>query len=192
MFSLPKRARMFLTPVKALSDFADYVQKQQEKRRPMGQKSLDDDEDEHDELSNILDQLDLADETKTLHLKQVLLDSATETAEESTKSLAEYIRARLEEGNGEALLDIGLEDNGDPMGFDKKDWEFAIDRVQEAAQLEKADIKLLMTRNVGGDLDVGPLTAKDTACSGKIMIRRQPETINDVIETRIAVVGNGQ
>lgn len=76
------------------------------------------------------------------------------------------------------------------MGFDKKDWEFALARMTEAASKEKADVKVLMTRNVGGEVEVGPLKPEDVALSGKIIVRRRPETVNDAIETRIAVVGN--
>jgi len=178
---------------KALSDFADYVQKQQEKRRPLGQQTLESDE-EHDELA-ILDTLGLTDDTKAIRLKDVLLDTSPTTVDDSVNQLAEYLKARLEEGRGEALLDLGLfEENGDDMGFDQKDWDFALARMIESANKEKSDIKVLMTRNVGGDgdVEVGPISAAETALSGKIMIRRRAETVNDAIETRIAVVGNGR
>ena len=56
----------------------------------------------------------------------------------------------------------------------------------------KADCQVLMTRNVGGEEDVDPVSDKDKSCTGKIMIRQEPDTPEDVIETRIAVVGNGK
>jgi hypothetical protein len=91
------------------------------------------------------------------------------------------------------LFDLGLEDNGDTMGFTKDNWEFALKRLEIVADKLKADTRVLMTRNVGtGDEEVGPRDAKDTACSGKVMVRLQPQSIDDVIETRIAVVGNGK
>jgi GTPase len=138
----------------------------------------------------MLDTMDLNDETKAIRLKQVLLDTDPSTIEDSMKQLVDYIHARLEEGHGEALLDLGLEDNGDAMGFDKKDWDFALARMIEAAEREKSDIRVLMTRNVGSDVEVGPVSPEETAVSGKIMVRHRPETVNDAIETRIAVVGN--
>lgn len=169
----------------ALSEFADYVQKQQALRRPPGQASvvLED----HDELS-ILDDLDLSDDTKPhIRLKTLL----TDPAEDNVEALAEHIKERLAEGHGEALFDVGLEDSGDSMGFTKEDWEFALERIGNAGDQIKADYKLLMTRNVGGDIEVGPRDASDTGCSGKMILRRRPESVDDVIETRIAVVGNG-
>ncbi|PSN65728.1 P-loop containing nucleoside triphosphate hydrolase protein [Corynespora cassiicola Philippines] len=168
----------------ALSEFADYVQKQQALRRPPGQTPavLED----HDEL-DILDELGLSDDTTShVRLKTLLLDPA----EENVNALADHVRARLDEGHGEALFDVGLEDSGDSMGFSKQDWDFALERVTAACEVAKADYKILMTRNVGGDVEVGPANAKETGASGKLIVRRRPESVDDVIETRIAVVGN--
>jgi GTP-binding protein 1 len=147
-------------------------------------------EEEHEELA-ILDQLDLADESKIIRLKQVLVDDS-DTAEDSRKQLTDYIHSRLEEGKGEAILDIGLEDSGESMKFSRVQWGFALKRMEDAADHDKADCKVLMTRNVGGDgdVEVGPLSNKDTHCSGKVLVRRRPNSVNEVIETRISVVGN--
>jgi GTPase len=169
----------------ALSDFADYVQKQQALRRPPGQEPavLED----HDELS-ILDELGLSDDTKPhIRLKTLL----TDPAEDNVTALAEHITERLAEGHGEVLFDVGLEDNGESMGFTKDEWTRALERIVAAQEIVKADHKILMTRNVGGEVEVGPRDAKDTGLSGKLIIRQRPENVDDVIETRIAVVGNG-
>jgi len=98
----------------------------------------------------------------------------------------------LVEGHGEVLFDVGLEDNGESMGFTIENWEFALERIGIVCDQIKADYKILMTRNVGGDVDVGPRDAKDIGASGKIILRRRPEGVDAVIETRIAVVGNGE
>jgi GTPase len=111
--------------------------------------------------------------------------------DDSVKQLSKHIHGRLEEGHGECLFDLGLEDNGDTMGFNKEDWEFALKRIEDAATETDAECSVLMTRNVGGVGDVGP-NGKDTSCSGKLMVRRKPASVDDVIETRIAVVGNGE
>lgn len=171
--------------LQALSEFADYVQKQQALRRPPGQTPavLED----HDELS-ILDELGLSDDTKPhIRLKTLL----TDPAEENVPALVDHVKERLAEGHGEALFDVGLEDNGDSMGFSKENWEFALERLDAVCEEIKADYKILMTRNVGGDVEVGPRDAKETGASGKLILRQRPETVDNVIETRIAVVGNG-
>lgn len=138
---------------------------------------------------SILDELGLSDDTNPhIRLKTLLLDPA----EENVAALAEHIEGRLVEGHGEALFDLGLEDNGEHMGFSRSDWDTALARVDEACETVKADYKILITRNLEGELDVGPRDAKDTGVSGKLMLRRRPESVDDVIETRIAVVGNGE
>jgi GTPase len=103
------------------------------------------------------------------------------------------VKERLVEGHGEALFDVGLEDNGDSMGFSKENWDFALERIGTVCEQLKADYKMLMTRNVGGDgdIEVGPRDAKETGVSGKMILRQRPESVDNVIETRIAVVGNG-
>jgi len=155
-------------------------------RRPPGQAAavLDD----HDELS-ILDELGLSDDNKShIRLKTLL----TDPAEENVAALADHIKERLAEGHGEVLFDVGLEDTGDHMAFTKDVWKFALERIGLVCEQIKADYKLLMTRNVGGDVEVGPRDAKDTGFSGKMLLRQRPESVDEVIETRIAVVGNGE
>ncbi|KAH6625456.1 P-loop containing nucleoside triphosphate hydrolase protein [Boeremia exigua] len=167
----------------ALSEFAEYVQKQQALRRP-GQAAAT--HEDHDELS-ILDELGLTDDAKPhIRLKTLL----TDPAEEHVAALGEHIKERLAEGHGEVLFDFGLEDNGEGMGFTKENWDFALERIGAVCELIKADYKILMTRNVGGDVEVGPRDAKDTSLSGKMIIRHRPKDVDEVIETRIAVVGN--
>jgi GTPase len=180
----------------ALSDFADYVQKQQANRRPLApakkQAAMIE---EHDEL-DFLDTLDLTDESRAIRLKQVLLDTDATTEAESIKKLKEYVKGRINEEHGEFLFDLGLEDNGDSMGFGKDEWERSLKRMETVSHDLSADVKVLITRNVSvaskdNEIEVGPRDGKDTACSGKLMVRKRPGSVDDVIETRIAVVGNG-
>lgn len=162
------------------------MQKQQAHRRPAGQTpaTLED----HDELE-ILDQLGLSDETASrIPIRTLLLGPA----EENVPALSDHVRARLDEGHGEALFDIGLDDKGDSLGFSNEEWDNALQRMGSVCAEIKADYKILMTRNVGGDVEVGAANAKDKSASGKLLLRRRPESVNDVIETRIAVVGNGE
>lgn len=143
----------------------------------------------HDEL-DFIDELNLSDESTAIRLKHVLLDQSDD-AEQSISLLTNHLNGRLVEGNGECLFDLGLEDTGEPMEFTKEDWDFALERLQKAADAIGADSRVLLTRNVeASEVDVGPLNAKDKSVSGKIMLRKRPESIDDVIETRIAVVGN--
>lgn len=178
----------------ALSDFADYVQKQQSLRRhPQDQDSTYGTQsvvtDDHAEL-DILDTLNLSDEPANVRLKHLFLDKSDD-ADESISLLTGVVNGRLEESHGEALFDLGLEDNGDLMNFNKEDWDFALARLQQVTNTVGADYRILMTKNVGGDAEVD-VNPKEKACSGKLMIRRRPNSVDHVIETRIAVVGNGE
>jgi GTPase len=135
-----------------------------------------------------LDQLGLSDETSSRIPIRTLLLGPTE---ENEPALADLVRGRLAEGHGEALFDLGLDDKGDSLDFSIEEWDNALKRVGSVCDGLKADYKILMTRNVGGEVEVGAANAKDKGASGKLLLRRRPESVNDVIETRIAVVGNG-
>ena len=145
---------------------------------------------EHAEL-DILDTLDLSETSVQVRLKDVLLGTAEDEGE-SIRQLGDILQKRMLEGNGETLFDLGQEDSGEAIGFNKEQWDAALDRLKRAAKGVKADCQVLMTRNVGGDEDVEPISEKDKSCTGKVMVRQEPDTPEDVIETRIAVVGNGK
>jgi GTPase len=138
----------------------------------------------------VLDSLDLDDGPAHARLKDLLLDSA-EDPEQSLQLLSNVLRSRLLEGHGETLFDLGQEDNGDSMSFTKDQWDIALERLTGAAGLLKAECRVLLTRHVGGPVEVGTVEEKDKSATGKIMIRQAPERAEDVIETRIAVIGNG-
>lgn len=124
-------------------------------------------------------------------LKELLLDST----EDTLKQLEEIISDRLEEGFGECVFEIGYENHGESMNLTIDQWNQAYKTLQEAARGVRSDCDLLLTKNVGGDLEAASTTdkpTKDKSCSGKVLIRQNPATIEDVIETRIAVVGNGE
>lgn len=176
----------------ALSDFAEYVEKQQALRYPSSKTgpsnsgpAPEEDPHHHAELDDILDALDLSDSGPRVPLRELLLG----TDENTLQKLVELVTERLEEGHGETLYEVGFENNGDSMHFTKADWTSAFDRLKEAASIARASCQLLLTKNVGGEVE-GSTNAKDKDCSGKVLIRQNPATVEDVIETRIAVVGN--
>jgi hypothetical protein len=197
-----------------LSEFTDYVEKQQQLRRPPQQHNADLSDiqnqkstnasrngrgtstigsgttaatDDHAEL-DILDSLDLRESRPSVKLKGLFLEDT-----EATRSqLAVVIGDRLIEGNGEALFELGHEDDGKSMMFTKPEWETALDRLYSAAETLNADCHTLLTYNVGGKEEAENSSNPGRGAVGKIMIRRRPDTAQDVIETRIAVVGNGE
>ncbi|KAI9816758.1 MAG: hypothetical protein M1827_001403 [Pycnora praestabilis] len=189
----------------ALSEFADYVDKQQSFRRPAGQngnanasntkssalvakKSEPNIVEDHAEL-DIIESLGLADTTSHIRLKELLLQESIED-EETLPQLVDLLRGRIDEGHGETLFDLGLEDNGESMLFSKEQWDIALNRLRRAATVLEADCRILITRGVGGEEEAESVNDKEKGVNGKIMIRQKPETVEEVIETRIAVVGN--
>ena len=165
------------------------MEKQQQAKHPINGKAKVAQYEEHAEL-DILDTLNLAETSTQVRLKELLLDTGAE-ADESLRKLGDILRQRMLECSGETLFDLGQEDNGESMLFNKERWDVALDRMRKAAESQRAQCQVLLTRNIGCNEDVEPLNEKDKSCTGKIMIRQEPETPEDVIETRIAVVGNG-
>lgn len=184
--------------MQALSEFTDYVEKQQLKRPFPGHNVAPSDSgygtestitEDHPEL-DILDSLGLSDAPAHVRLKELLLDTGDD-AEVTLQQLSNVVQNRLLEGHGEALFDLGQDDNGETMGFNREQWDVALDRIRRASQILKAECRILITRNIGGSEEAAMKNEKDKSCTGKLSIRQMPETIEDVIETRIAVVGNG-
>ncbi|RMZ84707.1 hypothetical protein DV737_g903, partial [Chaetothyriales sp. CBS 132003] len=186
----------------ALSDFSDYVEKQQQKSRTKSilmpprdrgyssssrstRPSMGED---HDELA-IIDHLGLSDTPSQVRLKEWLLDKS-EDARATLQQLTGLVQARVDEGHGETLFDLGVEDNGESMDFTREDWDLALGRIVEAAHTLNSDVRVLLTFNVGGAEEAETKHDKDLSCHGKLLIRKTPATLEDVIETRIAVVGN--
>ena len=184
--------------MQALSDFANYVEKQQLRRPFPGRDAAPSDSgygtgstvtEDHPEL-DMLDSLGLSDGPAQARLKDLLLDTGDD-AEVTLQQLSNVVQSRLLEGHGEALFDLGQDDNGESMQFSKEQWDVALDRIRRASKILKAECRLLITRNVGGEAEAETKNEKDKSCTGKLLIRQIPETTEDVIETRIAVVGNG-
>lgn len=184
-----------------MSEFADYVERQQSRRSLPGrgqsvhpshsgartESTLTED---HEEI-DILDTLNFPESSAHVRLKELLLDTSDDH-DANLQRLSDLIQDRLLEGHGETLFDLGQEDNGNSMAFSKEQWDLALDRIRRAASFLKAECRILLTRNVGGPEEAETVNEKEKSATGKLLIRQNPATIEDVIETRIAVVGNGR
>ncbi|KAJ6144840.1 GTP-binding protein 1 [Penicillium chermesinum] len=161
----------------ALSEFAEYAEKQQSHRSAVVAPSdsgystggMSRDLDDHAELE-ILDQLGLSDAPRTAKLKDLLLGTGDDT-DDQLQDLASVIQTRVDEGLGETIFDLGLEDGGDSMGFDLSQWETALQRLREATETIPAHCRVLLTYNVGGPEEAA-------------------NNMEDMAEIRMAVVGN--
>lgn len=161
----------------ALGEFADYVQNQQALRYPT-KAAPSTAVEEHDEL-DILNDLNLADNAPAVRLKDLLLDKT----EDTLGKLSEILELRIEEGHGETIFDLGTENNGDAMTLSKEDWENALKRLELAARKVRADCQVLFSKGEAAE-------SAGEGYTGKVLVRQQPASVEDVMETRIAVVGN--
>lgn len=184
-----------------MSDFAEFVEKQQALRYPgpkptaSASTSAQPATEHHEEL-DILDSLNLSDSGPQVPLRSLLLPSSDHDEEVTQAKLAEHIAERLAEGHGEAVFDLGFENNNESMRLTRAEWDVALERLKESAKKQHADCDVLLTKNVGGEKEAESTASgtgsKDKDCTGKILIRQEPNTVEQVIETRIAVVGNGE
>ena len=183
----------------ALSEFADFVEKQQALRYPSSKPSAGStstvttaNQVEHHEELDILDSLDFDTSEPRVPLRDLLL--APDDDQASLKQLSEIIEERLLEGHGEAVFDLGFENNGNSMRLTRQEWDLALARLVDISKKSHADCDVLLTKGVGGEAEAESTSngkeVKD--CTGKILIRQNPASVEDVIETRIAVVGNGE
>ncbi|TWU70881.1 hypothetical protein ED733_002567 [Metarhizium rileyi] len=179
----------------ALSDFAEYVEQQQNLRFPASRRaavataSNATDAEHHEELDELFDNLELADTAPRIPFRDIVLA----TDEQTFEKLRDVIAERIEEGIGETVFELGYENNGDSMNLTRDEWNTAHKRLVDVAKSAGANCELLLTKNVGGKLEAESTANKPDkggGCNGKILIRRIPTNVEDVIETRIAVVGN--
>ncbi|KAI9928206.1 hypothetical protein AWENTII_007905 [Aspergillus wentii] len=180
----------------ALSEFAEWAEKQQSHRSAQvapsdsgySTASVSRVNEDHAEL-DILDQLSLSDAPKTAKLKDLLLNTGDQT-DDSLQQLAGLLQLRIDEGHGETVFDLGLEDGGEPMGFDLAQWNTALHRTREAAETLPAHCRILLTYNVGGPEESPTKNSRMKDAWGKILIRQPADTVEEMAELRVAVVGN--
>ncbi|GES59780.1 GTP-binding protein 1 [Aspergillus terreus] len=178
----------------ALSEFAEYADKQQTTRPAPSDSGYETasvsraGHEDHAEL-DILDQLELSDAPKTVKIKDLLLDTG-DNAEEAIQQLAKLLQDRIDEGHGETIFDLGLEDGGESMGFDLPQWNAALQRLRDAAGSLPAHCRILMTYNVGGPEESRVKSDRVKGAWGKILIRQPADRVEEMAEIRIAVVGN--
>ncbi|KAA8568889.1 hypothetical protein MFRU_017g00760 [Monilinia fructicola] len=182
----------------ALSAFAEYVEQQQAIRYPSYSTASSATAgpstaatsttcvEDHAELTDILNSLDIADTSPQVRIRDLLLSAD----EDELTVLKNVLEMRLEEGHGETIFEIGFENNGDVMGLKKEEWDVALKRLKEAAAKCNSDCQVLLTKGVGGEVEGGSGDSKEKDCTGKVLIRQHPASVEEVIETRIAVVGN--
>ncbi|XP_027024547.1 GTP-binding protein 2b isoform X3 [Tachysurus fulvidraco] len=96
--------------------------------------------------------------------------------------LATQLKWRLQEGRGEAVYQIGVEDNGLLVGLTDNDMKASINTLRRMAQKVGADITLLREREVDYESDKPRRIAE-------VLVRKVPDN-QQFLDLRVAVLGN--
>ncbi|KAM9770875.1 GTP-binding protein 2b [Menidia menidia] len=97
--------------------------------------------------------------------------------------LATQLKWRLQEGRGEAVYQIGVEDNGLLVGLTEADMRASLKTLKRMAEKVGADITLLREREVDYDLD------RNTRKIAEVLVRKVPDD-QQFLDLRVAVLGN--
>ncbi|XP_056616766.1 GTP-binding protein 2 [Triplophysa dalaica] len=96
--------------------------------------------------------------------------------------LATQMKWRLQEGRGEAVYQIGVEDNGLLVGLSDDDMKASLRTLRRMAEKVGADITVLREREVDYDSD-------DQHKIAEVLIRKVPDD-QQFLDLRVAVLGN--
>uniref|UniRef100_A0A9J8A513 Tr-type G domain-containing protein n=1 Tax=Cyprinus carpio carpio TaxID=630221 RepID=A0A9J8A513_CYPCA len=96
--------------------------------------------------------------------------------------LATQMKWRLQEGRGEAVYQIGVEDNGLLVGLTEEDMKASLKTLRRMAERVGADITVLREREVDYDSDEPHRIAE-------VLIRKVPDD-QQFLDLRVAVLGN--
>ncbi|KAF9166465.1 hypothetical protein BGX21_000109 [Mortierella sp. AD011] len=145
---------------------------------------------------------------KDLSLKEQFLNPTDSNIE----SLQTLLAGRIREGSGETLFEIGIEEDGAPMNLTDEEYQTALSTVKTAATAVGAEIAV-MYEQIPGALPVpapdskavsppaeaesassaAPTAEGDQAATFRrsyVMIRKIPKSVEELLEIRVAVVGN--
>ncbi|KAF7655742.1 hypothetical protein LDENG_00051760 [Lucifuga dentata] len=97
--------------------------------------------------------------------------------------LATQLKWRLQEGRGEAVYQIGVEDNGLLVGLTEADMKASLKTLKRMAEKVGADITLLREREVDYDSD------RNCRKIAEVLVRKVPDD-QQFLDLRVAVLGN--
>ncbi|KAF9958370.1 hypothetical protein BGZ72_000436 [Mortierella alpina] len=144
---------------------------------------------------------------KDLSLKEQFLNPT----ESNVESLQTLLAARIREGSGETLFEIGVEEDGTPMNLSEVEYQTALSTVKTAAAAVGAEVAIMFEKTAGDstaasipdnqDKDASPILAESSVSpavdadqslfkSSYVMVRKTPKSVEELLELRVAVVGN--
>ena len=96
--------------------------------------------------------------------------------------LLNYLKLRIDDGRGETMMSIGLEDSGESMRLTEAQANTAFDQLASICPTIDAHATKILSETIGD--------APNNSCVIRAMVRKQPDTMEDALEIRIAAVGN--
>ena len=116
------------------------------------------------------------DDEGNMEYKRSLVNPTKERLEHLTTQL----NFRLNEGSGESIYQIGVEDNGDAVGIPEDSLTQSLATLELMANTLNAETKII--RKYPGQ--------KENSTIAEVLVRRKPNVNQASVELRIAVVGN--
>ncbi|CAO3618334.1 unnamed protein product [Mucor fragilis] len=117
-------------------------------------------------------------------LKEILLNPTQQDIDYLTNSIS----TRIDQGRGETLFEIGLEEDGSCMNLTQDEYNKCIETIRMVADKLQADFANIDELNT---LDPTAKPANSTTSDVyHLMIRKRPQSVQDLLEIRVAVVGN--
>ena len=87
------------------------------------------------------------------------------------------MKFRIEEGNGECYYEIGVEDNGNPLGISKEELEISVNVIATIAN------------NLNCQTKIVKLVQGKEGLIAELYIKKQEEALKDKLEIKIALLG---
>ncbi|KAI9030371.1 GTP binding protein [Hyaloraphidium curvatum] len=122
-------------------------------------------------------------------------DQLLSPKEDDRLRLVDMLKQRVSEGMGECTLEIGTDEEGRSMRLTEAEFDTILGNVHAASDAINCDATVLHKRGFpeADGQPAAPAPGKQQASKGRsahLLVRQRPGNMEDVLEIRIAVVGN--
>ena len=93
------------------------------------------------------------------------------------EELTTQMKFRLEEGGGECYYEIGVEDNGNPLGISKEELEISVNVINTIAN------------NLNSNVKISKLIQGQCGLIAELYIKKEEEVLRDKLEIKIGLLG---
>ena len=104
------------------------------------------------------------------------------------EKLASQMRFRTEEGEGECIYNLGIEDNGKVVGITQAEYDSTLSVLKNAADMNNYTITLLSSSLISREQKKGSTISGDQRSIYEVMVREKND--NKYIDLRVAIAGS--